>query len=1069
MPRPEEPVSAPPPRGRVRHLPALVPLLGPARRLSRRGGALYRWAQRQWRQLRPAPGGADAPRLKSRLFLLALMLTGAYHGTLVMTRAYARGDGVGSLLFQASAYARNLFDPWDDRWYGGVPLTGQPPLVPQLIALLTAPLGVEGAFGAAQFLSVALLVWAVYRVTLTGATLMNSAARSQTQRPSVQVTSVQVMTAQSLAAPGLAAQGTARRVAGVAALLCTLSSALTLQLNVFGHHGSVLGAALALHAAPSLWAWLRAPAGRGRRAFGQRAALPLLAAGTADPASALLIGLGALLAGLPLGALRPPDLAPPDLAPTDLPGSRPDQGRGAGRAVLAGGLLLLQYLLSGWAGWFWSPGAALPPAAPLAWGRSAWLCLGLPLWSVLWTLPALPGVFRSGPRQWGLAARLALLAAPLLTLCALGLLSFSPLRVPPETLAFLAALLLLPLSAQVVLRAWDAARQVGAQLPLMLAAALTLLVTVGLNALPRTRVLEGPAVNLQPLLNFIEKDEHWRYRYLTVGFGRQLGLLSAQTRAATTAGLWHLPPDLPQLAPAPTAYAALPERAVLPGFGSFAEQLTHPERAYLKFVYARGSVMDPLLYLHGWHNIGTLENGVSVWEREDVPPIPARLPRSALPLPVAVLWGVGPLLALTLAVLAVLVAGQTERRVPISPPHGPLHHPAWVGDLPPLPVTAASPADARQVKRAATLPVRVVVLTVLAALLVASGLRFVPGWVTARTWAARVAHPPTGGGLRGEYARLDGFQVRLARLSGGARLGLTAHVTARWWTPLGTRTTYPSGPLTLGTGGWTLAPDTPDAVELRPGVPAAQPNVAYYRAPRRITTNATAPADVLDRPVVQVLSARTVLTGARVTAVGELLNADARPADLTLGATLRGPAGQVLAQENLGLLGVHKLRPGERTPWQVTLPPLPPGTDPARVTLEVAARAVVTGRNLDRSLSARSRVTAGGAGGRVSVQARNVSVRTVAAPQALLTLYDARGVAWVYSALGPELRPGQSWTFSLPAAPPAGSRLLRVEPPPRPYDGTTVTPALTAPGSFPLPGGGFYSLAFQTLTATGAP
>ncbi|MFC6751304.1 hypothetical protein [Deinococcus aquaticus] len=91
MPRPEEPVSAPPPRGRVRHLPALVPLLGPARRLSRRGGALYRWAQRQWRQLRPAPGGADAPRLKSRLFLLALMLTGAYHGTLVMTRAYARG------------------------------------------------------------------------------------------------------------------------------------------------------------------------------------------------------------------------------------------------------------------------------------------------------------------------------------------------------------------------------------------------------------------------------------------------------------------------------------------------------------------------------------------------------------------------------------------------------------------------------------------------------------------------------------------------------------------------------------------------------------------------------------------------------------------------------------------------------------------------------------------------------------------------------------------------------------------------------------------------------------------
>ncbi|GGS42365.1 hypothetical protein GCM10008961_36950 [Deinococcus knuensis] len=1059
VPRPQEPVSAPA-RGRVRHLPVLAPLLGPARRLSRRGGVVYRWARRQWRRLRPAQGAADAPRLKSRLFLLALMLTGAYHGTLVMTRAYARADGTGSLLFQASAYARNLFDPWDDRWYGGVPLTGQPPLVPQLIALLTAPLGVEGAFGAAQFLSVALLVWAVYRVTLTGVSLPSGAALGgSAARDWVQ---------------GAAAQGTARRVAGVAALLGTLSSALTLQLNVFGHHGSVLGVALALHAAPSLWAWLRAPAGQrgwaSRRAFAWRAALPLLAAGTADPASALLIGLGALLAGLPLGALRPPQTGGPPAA----------RQRGAGRAVMAAGLLLLQYLLSGWAGWFWSPGASAPDSAPLAQGRSAWLCLGLPLWSVLWTLPTLPGVFRSGPRRWGPAARLALLAAPLLTLCALGLLGFSPLRVPPETLAFLAALLLLPLSAQVVLRAWDAARQVGAQLPLMLAAALTLLVTVGLNALPRTRVLEGPAINLQPLLNFIEKDEHWRYRYLTVGFGRQLGLLSAQTRAATTAGLWHLPPDLPQLNPAPTAYAALPERAVLPGFGSFAEQLTHPERAYLKFVYARGSVMDPLLYLHGWHNIGTLENGVNVWEREDVPPIPARLPRSALPVPVSAVWGVGPLLTLTLALLGVLVAGQTERRPAPAPlpagsltgsplmgsPRGSLHPPAWVGDLPPLPVTPASAAQARPLRRAATLPVRVVALTVLATLLVAGGLRFVPGWVTAREWAARVAHPPTGGGLRGEYARLDGFQVRLTRSSGQA--GLTARVTARWWTPLGTRTTYPSAHLTLGRGGWTLAPDLPGAARLLPGVPSPQPDVAYYRAPRRITTNATAPADVLDRPVVQVLSARTVLNGARVTAVGELLNADARPADLTLGAALRGPDGQVLAQENLGLLGVHKLRPGERTPWQVTLPPLPPGTDPAGVTLEIAARAVVTGRNLERSLAARSRVTAG-AGGRVSVQARNVSTRTIATPQALLTLYDARGVAWVYSALGPELRPGQSWRFSLPATLPAGARLLRVEPPPRPYDGTTVTPALTAPGSFPLPGGGSYSLAFQTLPASEAP
>ena len=928
-----------------------------------------------------------------RLLLLALLLTGSYHGTLVMTRAYRGADGAGALQFLASAYARHPLDPWDDRWYGGVPLTGEPPLAAQLIALLSGMLGLEGAYGAAQFLAAALLAWGAYRATLA----CSSA-----------------------------------RVAGVATLLVTLGSALTLQLNVFGHLGSVFAAGLALHAAPPLWAWLRGEARAGRRAL-----LPLLAAGPADPVTTLLLG-GALLLAAPGG-----------------------HGR---RRMAAGTLLLGQAALSGWAGWLWSPWLSPPAAPPPGVGRSVWLCLLLPLWSVQWVLPALPGLLRRGPRTWEVAERLALAGAALLP-AATGLLwvkGGAPwVRLPvPETLVFAASLLLLPLAARVALRAWDASHTRGGPgpLPLVGAAALTLIVTVGLNALPRTRPLEGPTLNLVPLLSFIEKDEHWRYRFLTVGFGRQLGLLGAQTRAATPAGLWHLPPDLPQPLTSPGAFAALPERADVPGAGSWSELLTHPERAHLKFVYAASPALDPLLFLHGWHSIGTLENGVVVWEREDVPPVPARLPRSALPLWAAALWGVGPLAAFLGAALVIVRTAPRERAGTRS-----MTAEVFTG--------AAVPV--------AWGPVRVVAGVTLLVLAGGLALRLSPGWALERAWAERARAGTTGGGLRGEFARPEQVQYRLTRLpqtaggvagaSGALPSGARqAQVTARWWTPLGARRTVTTQSLHFSGGRWVVTPPDADALVLRRPTPSPQAAVAYDRAPRRITTNATAPADVLDRPVVQVLSARTVTLSGRVVAVGSLLNADARPADLTLSATLRGPDGEVLLGENAGLSVLHKLRPGERTPWLVRLPPLPPGTDPDTLTLEVAARAVVTGRSLERPIAARSRVR----GGRVIVEARNVSTRTLAVPQALLSVSDARGVAWVRGAVGPALPPGAVWSFSLPATPPANAR-VRVQDVPGSRDAGTVRAARTAPGSFPLPGavlpGGSYTLTFQVLPDAASP
>ncbi|GGR92238.1 hypothetical protein [Deinococcus sedimenti] len=915
-----------------------------------------------------------AARTRPRLLLLALLLTGAYHGVLVLTRAGLKSDQASSLLYLASAYVRAPLDPFDDRWYGGVPLTGHAPLAPQLLALLSGTLGLDGAFAATQFISVLVLLYGTYRFALL--------------------------------------LGCGPRGAGVASLLTLLGSALTLSLTVFGQLGLILGAGLALTGTPNLVMWVQ----RGRRRDLLRWAAALLAAASAHSAAPLL-----LLAALALS----------------VPGSR--QRWAAALIPLVALLLALPDRL-------WSGPVTRVTPPDLRLGRTVWLTAALPLWSLAWALPAVVRAARfpwagPGAAPWRghwtaapLPVRAALLGAPLLAGALLSLAAPVPWRTPPEALTILAATLLTPLAALVALRAWDDARQTRASLLTLLAAATLVIVsTVSLNALPATRVLEGPPLNLTPLLNFIEKDEHWRYRFLTVGFGRQLGAFSAQTRAGTPAGLWHVPPDLPQPFPAPGAAAALPERRSIPGQGALAALLTHPERAYLKFVYARSDVLDPLLFLHGWHNIGTLENGVNVWEREDIPPVPARVARPALPLPAAAAWGAGPLLSLLLVVTLLPLSGV-----------------AWHVQ-PALPRAVLRGQDLRRV------PLSMAALALL--LLWASQYR--PVWVTQRFVLSETALTPTQGGLRGTYARLDGLQQQLRR---GGLTAATARLTARWWTPLGPRVTTRDVTLRLTWRGWQVQGATRSVLNLRREPLSPQPGVTFYRAPRRITTNVTAPADVLDRPVLRVLGGRLVRDArGQVWYVGEVLCADARPGDVTVTVIVRRD-GQRLAEENVGLYAQHKVRSGERTPLRVPLR-LPEGTDPAALSVEVNARAVVTGRHLERPMVTRSRVQ----GGRVVVQARNESTVTVATPLALLTLYDARGVSWVYAAVGPELPPGASWPFTLPASPPPGATRLMTVPPPPLTDEATVPPSPVAPGSFPLPGGGAYRVSFVTLPAQERP
>ena len=91
---------------------------------------------------------------------------------------------------------------------------------------------------------------------------------------------------------------------------------------------------------------------------------------------------------------------------------------------------------------------------------------------------------------------------------------------------------------------------------------------------------------------------------------------------------------------------------------------------------------------------------------------------------------------------------------------------------------------------------------------------------------------------------------------------------------------------------------------------------------------------------------------------------------------------------------IHKLLPGERTPFRADFAgPDVPANPQAVADFEVFAKAVVTGRDLERGLVAWVRAEGSTLEGVIA----NVGTLEAAVPRALVSLYDARGLAWVDS------------------------------------------------------------------------
>lgn len=271
------------------------------------------------------------------------------------------------------------------------------------------------------------------------------------------------------------------------------------------------------------------------------------------------------------------------------------------------------------------------------------------------------------------------------------------------------------------------------------------------------------------------------------------------------------------------------------------------------------------------------------------------------------------------------------------------------------------------------------------------------------------------GGLIASYGKLDSVRVRPLRASADR---ITVAVETLWVTALSLYPSTREHELVRRGGAWYLVPDAP-AEQAPAELFIRRPSLEFYAPDTRPRDEQVAlPPAASDRPRIEVRSARLVRLGERYSLVGEVSSRDPDPADLTVTAVLYGAGGAELSRYNAQSAILHKLLPGETTPFRVdfegvagtmitdTLQPgefapgafTPPDLREPVERFAVSARAVVTGRELSRALALQELRVAVAPDGALTLSGalHNTGTTEATIPQLLVTCYDAAGrVRWV--------------------------------------------------------------------------
>ena len=574
---------------------------------------------------------------RHRLLVLALVGALIFHGALLLSGTYRGTYDAYVHIFFADHYARSWWNPWEPRWYTGFTMVSYPPLTHQLTALISKVASLPAGFITVMLVSTLTTTLGVYRFSRLWVN---------------------------------------ERAALYAALLAVVSSSIAETVHVFGQLPTMFVIGVMLNALPFVWRWVD-DANTSDLLRGWSLLMVAAAGHHVTTLFGMVFFSGPILATVLLRKFRTPH-----------PNEEHFEGEGfklrhIGRlarqriarvapaffrcGVFGIGLIII-LVVTVLPYWLWSRSdpitqITIPHASRDSFiaNTPAGIMFFLIPWGVLLLFIPYALYKGFGTGNWILASSLALLSllgtggtTPIPAMLLGG--AFYILTL--DRFTFWASIIILPFAGQFIvsllhgrLGEWMTVRfgaiwRVGFVGGLALAFIGMVLFTANLT---QYRKFQPAPIGTTPIVEFLAKDNHDNWRYLTLGFGDQMAWLSAQTNALNVEGNYHSARRLPELTSTPIERLDGAKFTSIPGLGSLQAFLTNPQRYNLKYVFVNDDFYEPLLYFAGWHSLGSLENDVQVWERADVPPLPTAIPMQVYPAWQRLMWGVLPVGSLFVA------------------------------------------------------------------------------------------------------------------------------------------------------------------------------------------------------------------------------------------------------------------------------------------------------------------------------------------------------------------------------------------------------------------------------------
>ncbi|HKT24123.1 MAG TPA: hypothetical protein VJR04_05940 [Terriglobales bacterium] len=553
-----------------------------------------------------------------------LLAAVAVHLPLILMELPLRSYDANYHIFFAAHYARHWFDPWNTHWYAGFSQTMYPPLPHQWIALFSHVFGLNLAYLAVQFIVILLVPVGVYRYAKLWVN---------------------------------------ERAASLAALGSVFIGSLSFLVYQAGQLSTTASAALYLNAIPYLYFWIR----RGSI----RSLLKGLTVGAAAAAAHhITLVLGSPLFAIPVIWLAVVD-GQTDAASGEGASARVVIIRAVVFAVLAMALIGI-VLYPFFAAVLHNPVKQVP-----IFHQSRLNYLLNPEWGInYFIIPygalilAFPWIFYYGATRrrlrplfvgFWLTLILSLGGTTPLPKLVLGRI-FEVLTYERFTLwGCIMALPFAGLAAEALIARYKRKAMIG----LFSAAAVTCAMAVAWTTFHP--VAAGTAFDVQPVIDFLNRENHSQFRYITLGFGEEMSRVNTYAKAETVDGDYNSARLLPELTSYGGAQLNSAKYFGTSGMNSLLAILKHADRYGLRFIFVRDRWYEPLLSFAGWRPTEEYDNGlITLWSKDDVPPAkPVIIDPKAIPTRLqGLLWGTLPIGCSFLAIILIIILPE-RRKTPV--------------------------------------------------------------------------------------------------------------------------------------------------------------------------------------------------------------------------------------------------------------------------------------------------------------------------------------------------------------------------------------------------------------------